>query len=294
MEVAQLFQSFSKFVLRGTTKVQAGRWRRLQLTAINGLAAFALILFALTSPSIAGDLYGAPPGDVSVYLNKLVSAYPRFIAKLDDEFLLLKNGSKFALSDHRIDKLFEEMLEHPDIDDMFYVPYPRGTVPKQPPTNFDPGRVRFEPLFVAMYGDCKKNEVTANLRTIEWLPAHGGGRVSITSVNGVDRALGAVSRELDRLPGEFVKFLKPSGGTYNCRSVAGSHVRSMHAYGAAIDINPKFADYWRRASNTGDGLVWKNQIPVEIIRVFEKHGFIWGGYWYHFDTMHFEFRPELL
>ena len=54
-----------------------------------GLAAFALILFALTPPSIAGDLYGAPPRDVCVYLNKLVSAYPRFIAKFDDEFLFL-------------------------------------------------------------------------------------------------------------------------------------------------------------------------------------------------------------
>ena len=263
------------------------------LTAVSGSASFALIVLALT-PSIAGTLYGAPPRDLSAYLNKLVSAYPSFIANFDDEFLFLKNGQKFALSDHRINKSFEDLLENPDIDDMFYVTYPRGTAPKQPPKNFDPGRVRFEPLFVAMYGDCKKNEVSANLRTIEWLPAHGGGRVSITSVNGVDEAIGAVSRELDRLPGEFVKFLKPSGGTYNCRSVAGSHVRSMHAYGAAIDINPKYADYWRWASNTADGLVWKNQIPVEIIRVFEQHGFIWGGYWYHFDTMHFEFRPELL
>lgn len=26
----------------------------------------------------------------------------------------------------------------------------------------------------------------------------------------------------------------------------------------------------------------------------EKHGFIWGGCWYHYDTMHFEYRPELL
>ncbi|MDP3291618.1 MAG: M15 family metallopeptidase, partial [Sulfuricurvum sp.] len=24
------------------------------------------------------------------------------------------------------------------------------------------------------------------------------------------------------------------------------------------------------------------------------HGFIWGGRWYHYDTMHFEYRPELL
>lgn len=259
-----------------------------------GPAALALILFALTLPSLAGELYGAPPRNVSVYLNKLVSAYPTFIASFDEEFLFLKNGQKFVLSDHRTDKPFEEMLEHPDIDDMFYVPYPQGTPPKQPPKNFDPGRVRFEPLYEAMYGDCKRNEVSANLRTIPWLPAHGGRRVSITSVNGVDKALGAVSRELDKLPNELMKFLEPSGGTYNCRSVAGSHVRSMHAYGAAIDINPKYADYWRWASQTGDGLVWKNRTPIEIIRVFEKHGFIWGGYWYHFDTMHFEFRPELL
>jgi hypothetical protein len=29
-------------------------------------------------------------------------------------------------------------------------------------------------------------------------------------------------------------------------------------------------------------------------RLSSDHGFIWGGYWYHYDTMHFEYRPELL
>ena len=28
--------------------------------------------------------------------------------------------------------------------------------------------------------------------------------------------------------------------------------------------------------------------------IFEKHGFIWGGRWYHYDTMHFEYRPEMI
>jgi hypothetical protein len=35
-------------------------------------------------------------------------------------------------------------------------------------------------------------------------------------------------------------------------------------------------------------------MPYEIVDIFEKQGFIWGGKWYHFDTMHFEYRPELL
>jgi len=145
-----------------------------------------------------------------------------------------------------------------------------------------------------MYGDCRKNEVIKKLRAIQWLATHSGGRVEITTVNGVDKALESVSQELDALSTDFVRFLKPTAGTYNCRTVAGSHVRSMHAYGAAIDVNSKYADYWRWSSRSASDPVWKNRIPVEIVRIFEKHGFIWGGYWYHYDTMHFEYRPELL
>ena len=33
---------------------------------------------------------------------------------------------------------------------------------------------------------------------------------------------------------------------------------------------------------------------AKIVEIFERHGFIWGGKWYHYDTMHFEYRPELL
>jgi hypothetical protein len=35
-------------------------------------------------------------------------------------------------------------------------------------------------------------------------------------------------------------------------------------------------------------------MAAEIVLTFERHGFIWGGKWGHFDTMHFEYRPELL
>ncbi len=247
-----------------------------------------------TGSARAEESYGAPPPDLNAHLSRLMASYPNWISGYDEKYLTLKNGTRFAISDHRTDKSFYELVEKPDIDDMFYVPYPAGTKPQQPPMNSDPGRVRFEPLFISMYGDCKKNEVSPKLRTITWLPKHGGGHVAITTVNGIDKALDLVSRELDDLPTEFVKFLKPTAGTYNCRSVAGSRVRSMHGYGAALDINAKYSDYWRWTLRKGADPAWKNQIPVEISRVFESHGFIWGGYWYHFDTMHFEYRPELL
>jgi D-alanyl-D-alanine carboxypeptidase len=242
----------------------------------------------------AEDTYGAVPDTIKDHLDRLVRSYPDQIAGHDNEFLVLKNGLKFRISDGRTNKTFRELLESPDIDDMFYSTYPVGTEPKQPAANADPGRVRFEPLFVAMYGDCNKGEVVRNLRTIDWLPKHGGGKVTVTTLNGVASALEKVSRELDELPGNLIKYLVPAAGTYNCRKIAGSSARSMHAYGAAIDINTGFADYWRWVSSDRTQPRWRNRVPIRIVRIFEKQGFIWGGYWCHFDTMHFEYRPELL
>lgn len=244
--------------------------------------------------SRADELYGSPPKNTKEYLDRLVRYYSGTISSYDDDFLYLKNGTKFHISDHRTDKTFQELLERPDIANMFYAPYPMGAIPKQPDKNVDPGRVRFEPLFIAMYGNCKNNEVFKNLQHINWLPKHDGGSVTITRINGVDRALEEVSRDLDELPNDLIKYLKPTAGTYNCRVVAGTNYMSMHGYGAALDINSKYSSYWRWVLNDQGEPKWKNQIPIQIVRIFEKHGFIWGGYWYHYDTMHFEYRPELL
>lgn len=39
---------------------------------------------------------------------------------------------------------------------------------------------------------------------------------------------------------------------------------------------------------------YRNRMPQQIIDIFERHSFIWGGKWYHYDTTHFEYRAELL
>jgi hypothetical protein len=36
------------------------------------------------------------------------------------------------------------------------------------------------------------------------------------------------------------------------------------------------------------GAGYRSRLPFDIVQIFEKHGFIWGGKWEHFDTMHFE------
>jgi hypothetical protein len=245
------------------------------------------IIFALVPG--AALAWGAPPADLGTRLDRLVEAYPDFIAGHDGNWLVMKDGRRFAISDGRRGKSFDTLLEQPDIDDMFFAEYPVGADAAAPAENADPGRARFAPLFDAMYGDCRRGEVRRHLTRVAWLPRHRGGTVEVTTVNGVDRALAAVSAELDALPERFVRFLVPDSGTYSCRTVAGSAARSMHGWGAAIDIASDAAEYWRW-SKSG----WHNRVPMEIVRVFERHGFIWGGRWSHYDTMHFEYRPELL
>lgn len=247
------------------------------------------LLAAILSPASASIALADPT------LDALVAAYPDFIAGYDAKDLLLKNGQRIPLSNGITDKTPEQRIEKADIRDMFAMPYTLGPGYKQPATPADdPGRARNQALFDAMYGDCTKGGV--KLKTIAWLPKLGGGTLRVTTANGVADRLEAVSRDLEGLPAKFHVYLKPSAGTFNCRVIAGTSRMSMHAYAAAIDINVKFTDYWRwgGAKKETDKVSYKNRIPLEIVTVFEKHGFIWGGKWYHYDTMHFEYRPEII
>ncbi|MDR1587576.1 MAG: M15 family metallopeptidase [Treponema sp.] len=90
---------------------------------------------------------------------------------------------------------------------------------------------------------------------------------------------------------------------WNWRSIADTQSRSFHAYGAAIDILPKSLGgketYWLWAARTKPEW-WtvsydrRFHPPGAVIRAFESCGFIWGGKWIFYDTMHFEYRPEIL
>ena len=228
-------------------------------------------------------------------LDALIAAYPDKLASYTDSELVWKDGTRMPLGSTRSNKPFAEMLERADIRDQFAIPYPLATAPFQAPaTDEDPGRIRNDAFFVKMYGDCRKGEVTPKLRSISWLPNHGGGAVRATTINGVADQLEKVSRELDSLPAEMIRYLVPMSGIYNCRPIAETNRLSVHAFGAAIDINAKYGNYWLWSKRPDGAIVWRNQIPQKIVEIFERHGFIWGGRWYHFDSLHFEYRPELI
>ncbi|WP_158744550.1 M15 family metallopeptidase [Acidisphaera sp. L21] len=225
-------------------------------------------------------------------VDDLVRAYPEALSGFDGVNLIWRDGTRMPVGVAQPPQTAKEGQEHGSIADQLAVTYPAGG-PLAAPTD-DPGRTRNQAFFDKMYGDCKAGQVAPNLVRIAWLPKSGAHNVMMTRVNGLDRRLEAVSRELDELPPEDRKFLYPIGGTYNCRSIAGADRTSMHSWGAAIDLNTKFSDYWRWSRSARGETVYRNRIPPEIVAIFERHGFIWGGRWSHFDTMHFEYRPELL
>lgn len=191
------------------------------------------------------------------------------------------------------DKPFLQRLTNASISDQFYLRYPAGKDISAPPLNFDPGRFRNGAFFRKLYGDCRTGDVAKHLKAVPWFPE--GHSVKVTELNGMADALAKVSAEINRLPDGIKKAAYPTAGVFSCRPVADTGRMSMHAYGAAIDLNLGYSDYWLwRAKGGKQKPKYRNRMPREIVGIFERHGFIWGGRWYHFDTMHFEYRPELL
>jgi len=71
------------------------------------------------------------------------------------------------------------------------------------------------------------------------------------------------------------------GGCYNFRLKRGGTSYSLHAYGAAIDLDAddnQFRDSWPM----------KADMPLEIMEEFAKEGWIAAGAFWGYDSMHFQ------
>jgi D-alanyl-D-alanine carboxypeptidase len=232
--------------------------------------------------------------DTNAALDRLIAAYGDVLLRHDGERIYWRDGSAMAVSDGLTHKPFGQMLRGASILDQLSQIYRVGQAAGPPAIDDDPGRFRNEAFFQKLYGDCRKGEVDRRMVGITWLPKTWGKTVRVTGSQGVADRLKAVSEEIDRLPPAVVRAAYPIAGVLSCRPVADTGKMSMHAYGAAIDLNLAFSDYWLWRSKDAAQIPYRNRMPQEIVDTFERHGFIWGGKWYHYDTMHFEYRPELL
>jgi len=202
--------------------------------------------------------------------------------------LVLPDGQSIPYDDGRA-KSLEERFESPDVRDIYELTYPTGSIRPVTEVDFDPGRIRIDSLFFATYGKSAK-DVERQL-----VPVKLGGKVFVVHARIAEplrRVAARIARATKTDP-SLARFFESPGGTFNWRRIQGSDTLSMHSWAIAIDLDTKRASYWLHERRDRP-LAWKNQYPQAIVDAFEAEGFVWGGRWYHFDTMHFEYRPELL
>jgi hypothetical protein len=249
-----------------------------------------LVLLRLILATLLGTSSQALAAELSVAdkIDLLIKAYPETLEKSEGGDIRFRDGGSLPIDDGRV-KDHAAKLATGDIEDSLSQVYPPGPCETRPEVNFDPGRIRSDALMMRLYGASAK-KVEKSLVSVDWF----GKTLRVTKRQGAAAALEKVRDELKAKP-DLRPFLSPSAGTFNWRKIAKASNMSVHSFGAAIDINTKFADYWIwSGGKPGRVPRYRNQYPMTIVDAFERHGFIWGGRWYHYDTMHFEYRPELL
>ncbi|MEA4849161.1 MAG: M15 family metallopeptidase [Clostridiaceae bacterium] len=224
----------------------------------------------------------------------LMMAYPEYIANIermeDRVYIVMKSGRKILYDDKKT-KSIETKIAYPDLQDMMEQVYPIEPVKELMDKNYDPGRTRVYSLLGEVYGGSRQ-QIERNLANVKI----GYGTFRFNENNQAAEALKNVMGELASTAEkreDIRACVYPCSGTYNYRVISGTNRLSPHSYGIAIDLARDKRDYWQWASRE-EGQKRLSSYPDEIVELFEKNNFIWGGKWGHFDILHFEYRPEIL
>ncbi len=265
---------------------------------VGNLSIFSILFFSQLYSFVASNQ------QLEDGLLRLQHAYPDHIKAISLDSIIWHDGTSMPL-EYSEAKSDSERLNNSTLADQLTQPvYVPGILHESPMT--DPGRIRCEPFFRKMYGN-DPIEVEKNLTMVSWMPTIFGSQAKllpVTKIHGIDKKIEQISQELEVLVlqhAEYIPFLCTIGGTYCWRNIANTDRLSCHSFGMTIDINAHMAEYWQwdlramqRTISEDEDIIYRNSVPWEIVEVFEKYGFIWGGKWYHYDTMHFEYRPELM
>jgi hypothetical protein len=216
----------------------------------------------------------------------------------DDDVVFVMGDSRIHFQDGRL--IDSERLDDPEQCDPVFYDYPLK--PLSSPRSVE-GQPRYcTHLVEALWGRTEM-EIRQHGRATRFL----GHRMFLNDF--VVEALSDVESELlsrAEDDAQIATWIDAIDITYTFvdRGIAGSETRSQHAWGLAVDLVPNSYDgkqvYWRWSR------VWNREgwaeiplterwtPPPSVVATFEKHGFVWGGKWTHFDQIHFEYRPAIL
>lgn len=246
--------------------------------------------------TLACPVWAAP--DAAAVARCLAAAYPETVAAADAPDAVMVRGRKVAIGKSMAGR-YDQRLDEAGLLDQLGQRYPDPKTFAAPGSGEDAGRMRNYAFFDAMYGKTPE-EARAQLVRVSWPPS-GAKKVQFSRVNGANRALEAVGREIAGIP-ELRRYVASPTLVFDYGKAYGAPRKSVHSYGIAIDFElPQAVNkYWRRDGCREGGdcaypvAILEDKGLRRLVEIFERHGFIWGGRWQHYDIEHFEYRPELL
>jgi hypothetical protein len=280
----------------------------LMASVLGNAAGQGVDLFTPTGPESSGERE----------LKAFAAAYPDRISEAalrDGEWSMPVGGEWFSWAHGRI-LLEPERGEWGKYARFRIYPYARGGLPPLPVLDAEsaarltkalaesrarPPR-RSELFLERLYGAGAPAETRQKIVTVGFLGFNVRVHERIAAALREVAAECESARAADAPTAAFFAGLSEMDG-YNYRDVAGTLSRSYHSYGLAVDLIPKSyagkATYWRWEMDRSERW-WATpydqrwSVPQTVVDAFERRGFVWGGKWLFFDTMHFEYRPEIL
>jgi len=259
----------------------------------------------------------AQPTRAERIVKSLVQAYPDRIEKAEfrnNDWAVLLNGKWFYFASGRL--LPEDMLEKIDEyrPNQFYQ-YPAELPPWKELTaeeierykSWTANRSQNPPRRSSFFLDelwqaPNRAETEKKLVRITFLGkstrVHQSIQKKLAEIESIILELGKIDTQVQT----WINGIGSMEG-YGWRNIAETQSRSYHSYGLAVDLLPRNMGnkqtYWLWTSQYRDD--WYNvsyneryHPPDSVIKIFEARGFVWGGKWPMFDTMHFEYRPEVI
>jgi len=220
------------------------------------------------------------------------------VTYLGDDAVFTARGHVIHFLDGRM--LAKDHLAQADEFEPFFFRYSLGPLREPLPAEDGPGQST--DVLEAFFGRTEA-EIRLHCASAAFL----GRRLFVNTLlleplQGVERDILAAAK---REP-EVAKWLGELKVAYSFmdKGIAGSNTRSYHAWGLAVDLVPESYGgkevYWRwsrvfnREGWSGIPLSQRWRPPRAVVEAFQRHGFVWGGKWAHFDQIHFESRPEIL